>query len=77
MQYSDKKPNITYSEFKFKDNPDTDEERHIMKLIRPTDLDSCQIALDPKKGQVVFLRLYLPYLINFLYIVYIDPSIKY
>ena len=54
QQYSDKNANIIYSDFEFKDGADSDDSdaEPAIRLIRPTDLDTCQIALEPKKGQV-------------------------
>ena len=54
QQYEDKECSINCSEFKFSipNSDGSDIEPHI-KLIRPIGLDdSCEIALDPKKGQV-------------------------
>ena len=58
-QYCDKKHStISYSEFKFKDIPNPESEAEpLLKLSCPTDMDSCQVALDPKRGQVSSMTL--------------------
>lgn len=54
QQYEDKECSINYSEFRFSiPNSDNSDIEPYIKLIRPTGLESsCDIALDPKKGQV-------------------------
>ena len=55
QQYNDKKgASITYSDFRFKDIPDSDDSytEPLLKLIHPGDCDSYKTALDPVKGLV-------------------------